>query len=203
MKRRPDQSSSIAQTLLSTRPAARAGSITDVWVRSVSRAEEPLGQAIQRVPSPTAFAIAGSLCSYAALSVTNQMVMSRLPRLPWRRREPPGRSPMVASAFSGASTRATVEPAPIPSLRTSGVPDEGPESETGTMGSSGGWAIASARAGSICSQEVNVASGNSSSAWAAFPACRRRRGGEGRAAPSTGAPSGPPRARARGGGRGR
>src|SRR5262249_52696549 len=50
-RRRADQVSSTAQTLLSTRPLARAMSRTMFSLRSVSTPEAFLGQQIQRAPS--------------------------------------------------------------------------------------------------------------------------------------------------------
>src|SRR6187551_500381 len=58
VNRRPDQVSSIAQTLVSTMPAAKATSRITSPVRSDSVPAERFGQAIQRVPSPTALATA-------------------------------------------------------------------------------------------------------------------------------------------------
>src|SRR5205814_10067137 len=50
-KRRPDQVSSMAQTLLSTRPVSRPRPRTSASPRSVATPEDLLGQASQRPPS--------------------------------------------------------------------------------------------------------------------------------------------------------
>ena len=71
----------------------------------------------------------------------------------------------------------------IPSFRGSGVPECGPESDTGTTASTGGCAIASASASPACSHSAKQASGNSSSAWATFSGLpARKRTGTARSA---------------------
>ena len=92
MNRRPDQSSSIAQILLSTRPAPRPIALTSPSERSVSIAEDPFGQAIHSIPSPVASATAPTRLPSAAADLSNQRVISRAPRFRRFRAAPSGSS---------------------------------------------------------------------------------------------------------------
>ena len=107
-KRRPDHVSSMAQTLLSTRPAARPTSRTTFSSRSVATPEARFGQAIQRPPagSRAPASAANRRRRSRALSV-KLTITSRGPRARVRSRTPSGSSPRVASKPSGARSTAT------------------------------------------------------------------------------------------------
>ena len=124
-KRRPDQVASIAQTLLSTRPAGQADLAHDVLVevgRDAGAAlrpgdPEPAG-GLQRRRERRELRAHGRRSS--AKSDRRRRRRSRPART---NSTPGGSSPSVAAKPSGAPTSSTRLPSRMPSLRGSGVPE--------------------------------------------------------------------------------
>lgn len=114
----PDQVSSIAHTLTSTRPLARPNSRTTPSPRSVTIPDDRLGQHTQIIPAVVCRAAAASnRRSNVARSGQKSSTTSYGSRPGRRWQGAPGSNP------AGAPSTRTREPARIPSLRGSGVPE--------------------------------------------------------------------------------
>ncbi len=134
-KRRPDQFSSIAQTLLSTSPLARPYARTCESFNSVASGELCLGQATQRPPDGSSRDAARSkrrLSSPSERTKTMRTSNGPFPFKSVRHRTLGGRGSSSARKWGGAPDVATSFPSLIPSFFGSGVPeyptDSGPSS---------------------------------------------------------------------------
>jgi len=123
-RRSPDHVSSIAQTLLSTRPFASATSRTMFSVISVSTPELFLGQATHSAPAGSSAAESRSNRhrSSAAETVKNTITSSG-PRALDLTSTLSGSSPSVSSKRSGAPTSARRDSGLMPSFFGRGVPE--------------------------------------------------------------------------------
>ena len=118
--RRPDQVSSMAHTLLSTRPSGSATSRTTPSCMVVSSPEARLGQATHRPPEGKIMRDSGPMRrSKSRRCVKKATTTSAEPRA-WRFTVTPGGRPSMTPR--GAAIRASVEPSVIPSFLGSGVP---------------------------------------------------------------------------------
>src|SRR2546427_568356 len=121
-KRSPDHVSSIAQTLLSTRPSGRPTSRSASSVRSLSTPELFLGQAIQSAPAgSSARASFAKWRSRSAREVVKKTTRSSGARTRLRTSTRSGSCPSVRSNPSGAPTSASRAPSFTPSFFGSGV----------------------------------------------------------------------------------
>src|SRR5215813_12134274 len=125
-RRSPDQTSSIAQTLLSTRPVGRATSRTTSSVMSVGTLAARFGQATH---SPPAGAIRSrrlaSRVSSSARQITKNTITSSgsLPDRSRRGGPTPGSPLSLPATLGGPPRTATSSPGLMPSLRGNGVPE--------------------------------------------------------------------------------
>src|SRR5712692_2593383 len=139
--RRPDQTWSIAQTLLSTRPVGREISRTTCSVMSVGTLAARLGQAIHSPQAGAIRARSESSCAASSARQTAKKTMTSKGTSPSRLSctvTGPGSGSRLSANPGGALIRAIVWPDLMPSFLGSGVPES-------PAGAAGGGPTAAAR----------------------------------------------------------